>query len=145
MTAQLVLFACIHNAGRSQIANALFNQLADPAKAQGVAAGLEPAEHVQDEVVVAMRELGLDLSEVQPVELTGRLLTELDFLVTLGCAERCPGVPLARRQDWRLRDPKGRGLDEVREIRDEIQKLVVQLIHDKGWGREDRPRALGIA
>lgn len=136
MPARLVLFACIHNAGRSQIANALFNALVDPAKARGVAAGLEPAERVQPEVIDAMNEIGIDLSAVHPTELTGRLLTELDFLVTLGCAERCPGVPLARRQDWRLRDPKGLGIREVREIRDEIRALVVQLVEDKGWARE---------
>jgi arsenate reductase len=140
MTAQLVLFACTHNAGRSQIANAFFNQLADPAKASGIAAGLEPAEQVQDEVVEAMREVGIDLSAVQPVELTGRMLTELNFLVTLGCAERCPGIPLARRQDWRLRDPSGMSLEAVRAIRDEIHGLVIELILDKGWGRDERVR-----
>jgi arsenate reductase len=140
MTAQLVLFACTHNSGRSQIANAFFNSLADPAKAHGLAAGLEAADRVQDEVVEVMREVGLDLSEVQPVELTGRMLTELNFLVTLGCAERCPMIPLARRQDWRLRDPKGRSVDEVRAIRDEIRGLVIQLILEKGWGRDERVR-----
>ena len=140
MTAQLVLFACTHNSGRSQIANAFFNQLADPAKAHGVAAGLEAADRVQDEVVEVMREVGIDLAAVRPVELTGRMLTELNFLVTLGCAERCPGIPLARRQDWRLRDPKGLSLDAVRAIRDEVRGLVIELIQERGWGRDERVR-----
>jgi len=138
MTAQLVLFACTHNAGRSQIANAFFNQLADPAKARSIAAGLAAADRVYDEVIVAMNEAGLDLSGVQPIELTGRMLTELNFLVTLGCPERCPTIPLSRRQDWRLRDPRGLGIDEVREIRDEIRGLVVELIHERGWGYDSR-------
>jgi arsenate reductase len=140
--AQLVLFACTHNAGRSQIANAFFNQLADPAKARSIAAGLDPIERVHDEVIEVMREVGLDLSGVQPVALTGRMLTELSFLVTLGCPERCPAVPLSRRQDWRLRDPRGLRIDEVRAIRDEIRGLVTGLIHDKGWARELRPRLI---
>ena len=140
MAAQLVLFACNHNAGRSQIANAFFNHLADSTKAHSIAAGLDPSERVQDEVVEVMGELGFDLSAVQPVELTGRMLTELNFLVTLGCAERCPGVPLARREDWRLRDPKGLVVSEVRVIRDEIRGLVTQLIQHKGWGRNGHTR-----
>ena len=143
MTAQRVLFACTHNAARSQIANAFFNQLADPVKAQSIAAGLEPAERVQDEVIEVMREVGIELAAVRPIELTGRMLTELDFLVTLGCAERCPTIPLSRRQDWRPGDPKGQSLDAVRAIRDVIRRLVVDLIEDKGWGRVDLVRPSG--
>jgi arsenate reductase len=135
MTAQLVLFACTHNKGRSQMASALFNQLADPAKARSISAGLEPVERVQDEVVEVMREVGIDLSDVRPIELTGRMLTELDFLVTLGCPERCPTIPLSRRQDWRLQDPTARSIEDVRVIRDEIRKLVTELLHEKGWAR----------
>ena len=134
MTAQLVLFACTYNAGRSQIANAFFNQLADPAKARGVAAGLDPLDHVYDHVIEVMREVGIDLSDVQPVGLTGRMLTDLNFLVTLGCPERCPTIPNSRRQDWKLRDPHGLAVDEVRGIRDEIRRLVTDLVRDKGWG-----------
>lgn len=140
MTAQLVLFACTRNAGRSQIARAFFNELADPDKAHGLAAGLEPADRVQDEVVEVMREVGIDLSAVQPVELTGRMLTELNFLVTLGCAERCPTIPLHRRQDWRPGDPKGASMEAVRAIRDEIRALVIALVREKGWGRDERVR-----
>jgi arsenate reductase len=138
MSSQLVLFACTYNAGRSQVANAFFNQLADPAKAHSIAAGLEPAERVQDEVVDVMREVGIDLTEVRPVALTGRMLTELDFLVTLGCPERCPTIPPARRQDWRPGDPRGQSVAVVREIRDEIRGLVVDLIEQKNWGRDEK-------
>jgi arsenate reductase len=137
---QLVLFVCTHNKGRSQIANAFFNQLADPAKARSVSAGLEPVAHVQPEVVEVMREVGIDLADVVPIELTGRMLTELNFLVTLGCPERCPTIPLSRRQDWRLRDPTGLSVDEVRSIRDEIRKLVTELVRERGWTRTTPPR-----
>jgi arsenate reductase len=140
MTSQLVLFACTHNKGRSQMANAFFNLLADPAKARSLSAGLEPVPRVQEEVIEVMREVEIDLSNVQPIELTGRMLTELDFLVTLGCPERCPTIPLSRRQDWRLRDPTNLSVDEVRIIRDEIRRLVTQLVSEKGWGRDSRSR-----
>ena len=139
MTSQLVLFACTHNKGRSQIASAFFNQLADPRKARSISAGLEPAARVQDEVIEVMREVGIDLADVQPIALTGQMLTELNFLVTLGCPERCPTIPLSRRRDWRLRDPSDLSVDQVRVIRDEIRGLVTELVHDKGWAR-DTPR-----
>ena len=140
MTSQLVLFVCTHNKGRSQIANAFFNALADPAKARSISAGLEPVARVQDEVIEVMREVDLDLSSVQPIELTGRMLTELTFLVTLGCSERCPTIPPSRRQDWQLRDPSNLSVDEVRVIRDEIRGLVTQLVQEMGWGRDSRSR-----
>ena len=140
MKSQLVLFACTHNKGRSQIANAFFNLLADPEKARSISAGLEPVAQVQPEVVEVMREVDIDLSEVQPIELTGRMLTELNFLITLGCPERCPTIPHSRRQDWKLRDPSDLSVDGVRVIRDEIRVLVAALIEEKGWGRDARPR-----
>ncbi len=140
MTSKLVLFVCTHNKGRSQIASAFFNQLADPQKARSICAGLEPAARVQDEVIEVMREVGLDLGAVEPTELTGQMLTELDFLVTLGCPERCPTIALSRRRDWRLRDPSNLSVDEVRVIRDEIRGLVTDLVHDMGWARESRSR-----
>ena len=140
MTSQLVLFVCTHNRGRSQIASAFFNQLADPRKARSISAGLEAAPRVQDEVIEVMREVGLDLGAVVPIELTGRMLTELNFLVTLGCPERCPTIPLSRRRDWRLRDPSNLSVDEVRVIRDEVRGLVTDLVHDRGWAQETRPR-----
>ncbi|MEO8705867.1 MAG: arsenate reductase ArsC [Kofleriaceae bacterium] len=140
MTSQLVLFVCTHNKGRSQIANAFFNQLADPGKARSISAGLEPVAQVQAEVIEVMREVDIDLAEVRPIELTGRMLTELNFLVTLGCPERCPTIPLSRRQDWRLRDPSNLSVDEVRAIRDEIRGLVSALVEEKGWARDPRSR-----
>jgi arsenate reductase (thioredoxin) len=140
MSSQLVLFACTHNKGRSQIANAFFNLLADPEKARSISAGLEPVAQVQPEVVEVMQEVDIDLSGVQPVELTGRMLTELNFLVTLGCPERCPTIPPSRRQDWKLRDPSTLSVDQVRVLRDEIRALVVALIAEKGWARDARPR-----
>lgn len=140
MTAQLVLFVCTHSKGRSQFANAFFNQLADPAKARSISAGLEPFEHVQDEVIEVMREVGIELADVRPIELTGGMLTELNFLVPLGCPERCPTIPLSRRQDWRIQDPTGRSVDEVRVIRDEVRKLVTELVREKGWTRATPPR-----
>ncbi len=135
MSLQLVLFACMHNKGRSQIASAFFNQLADPEKARSISAGLDPAAHVQPEVVEVMREVDINLSGVRPIELTGRMITELSFLVTLGCPERCPSIPFSRRRDWRLRDTSNLPIDEVRAIRDEIRGLVTELVHDKAWGR----------
>lgn len=138
MTSQLILFVCTHNKGRSQIANAFFNQLADPDKARSISAGLDPVAQVQPEVIEVMREVDIDLSAVRPIELTGRMLTELNFLVTLGCAERCPTIPPARRQDWRLRDPSNLSVDEVRAIRDEIRGLVSALVQEKGWARGAR-------
>lgn len=138
--AQLVLFACTHNKGRSQIASAFFQQLADPEKARSISAGLEPAKRVQNEVIEVMREVGIDLADIVPIALTGRMLTDLNFLVTLGCPERCPTIPPNKRQDWRLRDPSNLSVDEVRAIRDEIHALVTELVHDKGWAREARPR-----
>ena len=140
MNSQLVLFACTHNKGRSQIANAFFNLLADPEKARSISAGLEPVAQVQPEVVEVMREVDINLSEVQPIELTGRMLTELNFLVTLGCPERCPTIPPSRRQDWKLRDPSNLSVDEIRVIRDEVHVLVAALVEEKGWERDARPR-----
>ena len=87
-----------------------------------------------------MREAGIDLSDVRPIELTGRMLTDLNFLVTLGCPERCPTIALSRRQDWRLQDPTGRSVEEIRSIRDEIRRLVTELLRDMGWNRATPPR-----
>lgn len=143
MNSQLVLFVCTHNKGRSQIANAFFDQLRDPDKARSVSAGLEPVAQVQSEVIEVievMREVDIDLSAMRPIELTGRMLTELNFLVTLGCPERCPTIPLSRRQDGRSRDPSNLSVDEVRAIRDEIRSLVSALVEEKGWARDPRSR-----
>jgi arsenate reductase len=134
MKPRLVLFACVHNAGRSQMAAALFNQLADPARAKGVSAGTQPGERVHPEVLEAMRELGIDLAAAQPRLLTDALAQSADLLVTMGCGEACPFVPGLRREDWPLRDPKGQSPAVVRAIRDEIRCRVDALVRAEGWG-----------
>ena len=123
-----VIFACIHNAGRSQIAAAFFNQLADPRKAQAISAGTEPGERIHPEVQAVMREINIDLSHVKPQKLTEELAKEAQLLITMGCGEKCPYVPGLRRDDWPLRDPKGLPRDEVRAIRNEIKSSVEALL-----------------
>jgi arsenate reductase len=122
-----ILFACVHNAGRSQMAAALFTRLADPAKARAISAGTEPGDRVHPEVVDAMRELGVDLSNARPRRLTDDLAREADLLVTMGCGEACPHVPGLARDDWPLPDPKGQPPEHVRAIRDEIRARVEEL------------------
>jgi arsenate reductase len=129
-----VLFACVHNAGRSQMAAAFFTALADPRKARAVSAGTEPAELVHPEVVVAMREAGLDLSGARPRRLTPALASQASLLVTMGCGEACPVVPGAEREDWNLPDPKGQAPDRVRAIRDDVRRRVERLLAVRGWG-----------
>ena len=123
-----VIFACIHNAGRSQMAAAIFNQLADPAKAQAVSAGTQPADKVHDSVLRAMRQAGIDLAGVKPQLLTDELAAGADLLITMGCGEACPYLPGLKRDDWPLPDPKGKADDEVCEIRDEIKTRVLKLL-----------------
>jgi arsenate reductase (thioredoxin) len=130
-----VLFACVHNAGRSQMAATLFNQLADPRKARAVSAGTQPGTRVHPEVVDAMRELGVDLSSVVPKKLTDDLASEADILVTMGCEEECPVVPGVLRDDWPLADPKAQPIERVREIRDEVTRRVRELLAERGWLR----------
>ncbi len=108
-----VVFACVHNAGRSQMAAAFFNDLADPARARAVSAGTAPAERVHPEVVAAMREVDIDLSGARPQRLTRELAAPAQLLVTMGCGEACPVVPGLRRDDWPVDDPKGRALGDV--------------------------------
>jgi arsenate reductase len=127
-----VLFACVHNAGRSQIAAALFNKLADPRAARAISAGTEPGEGVHPEVVDAMRELGIDLSRAEPRKLTTELAQQAQVLVTMGCGDKCPFVPGARVEDWPVQDPKGQPPDVVRAIRDELERRVADLILKEG-------------
>ena len=128
------LFACIHNAGRSQMAAAWFNHLADPAKARGVSAGTEPGARVHPEVLAAMREVGIDLAAAVPRKLTDDLARASALLITMGCGEACPVVPGLRREDWPLEDPKGKSVERVREIRDQIRARVADLIAREGCG-----------
>jgi arsenate reductase len=126
------VFACVHNAGRSQMAAALFNALTDPAKARAISAGTSPAERVHPEVVDAMREVGIDLAGAAPQKLTAELARGAAVLVTMGCGDACPYVPGARVEDWPLPDPKGQPPGVVRRIRDEIRARVIDLVRRDG-------------
>jgi arsenate reductase (thioredoxin) len=130
-----VLFACVHNAGRSQMAAAFFNQLADSLRAQAISAGTQPGERVHPVVVETMREVGIDVSRNRPQQLTQELARSVSLLVTMGCGDECPYVPGLERDDWPLTDPKDRPLEEVRSIRDDIRDRVQALIDSHGWGR----------
>jgi arsenate reductase len=130
-----VIFACVHNAGRSQMAAAFFSALADPSEAVAVSAGTQPGERVHPEVVEVMREVGVDLSAQRPRKLTDPLVRDASLLVTMGCGDECPYVPGLQRDDWPLEDPKGKPLDRVRRIRDEIRDRVSRLVDAHGWRR----------
>jgi arsenate reductase len=130
-----VIFACVHNAGRSQMAAAFFNALADPERARALSAGTQPAEQVHPEVVTVMREIGIDLSTARPTRLTDELAQGAELLVTMGCGETCPIVPGLERDDWDLPDPKGQPVAHVRAIRDQIRARVAALIATLGWQR----------
>ncbi len=130
-----VVFACRHNAGRSQMAAAFFSQLADPSRAMAVSAGTTPGSGVHPEVLAAMGELGMDLISAKPKMLTPELAAGARLLVTMGCGEECPYVAGAEVQDWALEDPKGKPLERVREIRDEVRRRVAALVESRGWAR----------
>ena len=132
-----VVFACVHNAGRSQMAAAFFNALADPSRARALSAGTAPGSKVQPEVVEVMREIGIDLSTSVPQRLTAELADGVALLVTMGCGDQCPVVPGMRRDDWPLEDPKGQPIERVREIRERVRDLVAQLVESERIGRAD--------
>jgi len=132
---QRVIFACVHNAGRSQMAAAFLSALADPAKVEAVSAGTQPGDRVHPEVIDVMREVGIDLAARRPQKLTQQLATGAFLLVTMGCGDECPYVPGLKRDDWPLEDPKGRPIEQVRRIRDEIRGRVSRLIDAHGWRR----------
>jgi arsenate reductase len=131
-----VIFACVHNAGRSQMAAAWFNALADPAKARAVSAGTQPGDRVHPAVVDVMREAGIDLSGNRPQRLTADLAGGATLLVTMGCGDECPFVPGLQIDDWPLPDPKGRPIDEVRAIRDDVRRRVLELLRARRWEQE---------
>jgi arsenate reductase (thioredoxin) len=128
-----VLFACVHNAGRSQMAAAWLNSLCDPRKAVAISAGTQPGERVHPEVVQVMREEGIDLSGVKPQFLSEELARQATLLVTMGCGDACPYVPGLKKLDWPLPDPKGQPIESVRAIRDEIRQRVVDLTTERHW------------
>jgi arsenate reductase (thioredoxin) len=122
-----VLFVCLHNAGRSQMSQALFERAAD-GRHLASSAGTTPGERVHPEVVEVMREVGIDLAERRPQGLTQELTEDADVVVTMGCGDACPYIPGKRYLDWDLADPKGRPLEEVRATRDEIERRVRELL-----------------
>ena len=124
-----VLFVCLHNAGRSQMSAALFERAA-AGRHHAESAGTTPAEHVHPEVIEAMNELGIDLSGKTPQKLTTELAEQADVVVTMGCGDACPYIPGKRYLDWNLPDPKGRPLADVRRLRDDIERRVVELAHE---------------
>jgi arsenate reductase len=130
-----VLFACVHNAGRSQMAAAWFNALANQSKARAISAGTEPGARVHPEVLTAMREVGIELEGALPQKLTDELAATATVLVTMGCGEACPVVPGLRRMDWPLEDPKGKTVERVREIRDEVRARVAALLVAEKWAK----------
>ncbi len=130
---KIVLFACVHNAGRSQMAAAWFSQLADPQKARALSAGTQPASHVHPAVLAVMREVGIDLRSAKPRLLTPELAKCATLLVTMGCGDECPYLPDLERADWPLTDPSGKPIEVVREIREEIRQRVTALLNERGW------------
>ena len=129
----VVLFACIHNAGRSQMAAAFFNHIAAADRARAISAGTSPGPAVHPEVIRAMAEVHIDLSSVQPQRLTPALAASVQLLITMGCGEVCPELPGLRRADWPLDDPKGQPVERVRQIRDEVERRIRRLVADEGW------------
>jgi arsenate reductase (thioredoxin) len=132
-----VLFVCLHNAGRSQISQALFERAA-AGRHTALSAGTTPANHVHPEVVEVMRELNIDLSDRRPRLLTRELAEQADVVVTMGCGDACPYIPGKRYIDWELPDPKERPLAEVRATREEIHRRVQDLLADLDRGHVAR-------
>jgi arsenate reductase len=128
-----VLFACVHNAGRSQIAAALFNHYADRSQARAISAGTHPAARVHPEVVTTMQTRGLDLTSQTPRQLTPELARQAQWLITMGCGDECPVVPGAQRDDWPIPDPKEQSTETVSAIIDDIEQRVRRLVDVHGW------------
>jgi arsenate reductase len=119
-----VLFACVQNAGRSQIAAALFNRYADPSKARAISAGTQPATRVHSEVVETMRQRGIDLGAKSPQKLTPELAATATWLITMGCGDECPVVAGVQRDDWPVADPKGQSAAQIDAIVADIDARV---------------------
>jgi protein-tyrosine-phosphatase len=124
-----VLFACVHNAGRSQMALGWFEHLAN-GNAIAFSGGSAPADSVNPSAVAVMREVGIDISLQTPKRWTDELIERVDVVVTMGCGDECPYFPGTRYEDWAVPDPAGLAVDEVRPIRDEIERRVRALLED---------------
>ena len=126
-----IVFACVHNAGRSQIAAGWARRLAG-GRLEVVSAGTQPGPHLNVQVVAAMREAGIDLSGVQPQLLTPELARGADYIVTMGCGESCPVIPGVKRLDWPITDTRGQPIEVVCKIRDQIHERVLDLLRSEG-------------
>ena len=124
-----VLFVCLHNAGRSQLSQALFERAA-AGRHTAASAGTTPAERVHPHVAEALREVGINVDGRRPQRLTDELARPADVVVTMGCGDACPYIPGKRYVDWQLADPKDRPLDEVRALRKEIERRVAELVRE---------------
>jgi arsenate reductase (thioredoxin) len=127
MTKPTVLFVCVHNAGRSQMAAGYLQQLAGD-HIEVLSAGSHPADHVNQAAVAAMAEEDIDIAGKQPKILTDTAVQQADVVITMGCGDECPFYPGKRYEDWVLDDPAGQGIEAVRPIRDEIRGRVEALI-----------------
>jgi len=125
-----VIFACIHNAGRSQMAAALFNNLVDSKKARAVSAGTHPADQVHPNAIVVMKEIGVDISNEKPKLISIEMLQRAEILVTMGCEEWCPSLPTVEHIKWDVTDTYMDSLEEARRIRDQLKLLVQFLINE---------------
>jgi arsenate reductase len=124
------------------MAAAFFNHLAASDKARALSAGTQPGERVHPEVQTAMAEVGIDLSGAKPQRLTDELAQEAYLLITMGCGDACPHVPGLKRDDWPLEDPKGKPVERVRQIRDEVRSRVRELLAREGWSYSVAPLAV---
>ncbi|HYU42460.1 MAG TPA: arsenate reductase ArsC [Vicinamibacteria bacterium] len=141
-TVQRVIFACMHNAGRSQMAAAFFNEIADPERARAISAGTRAGRTVDPKVREAMKEAGIDLGEPLSRQLNACVAMAAGNLVTMGCDDEVPFYAGVRTEDWPIGDPRGQDMDRVRAIRDGIQSRVKAMVEARGWARgrrSDRP------
>lgn len=128
-----VIFACVHNAGRSQIAEAFFNKYADTSKASAISAGTKPEKQVHPVVSEVMNEIGFNLNQNVPKKLTTHLLNNSQFLITMGCEEDCPYKPTLKIIDWKFEDPKNMTSDQARRLRDHIEIQVKTFLAQNLW------------
>jgi arsenate reductase len=132
-----VLFVCMHNAGRSQMAAAFFNELADKEKARAISAGIKPATTVYLEALVAMQEIGIEIVHCVPQKMNYQSCSDARHVITFGCGDECPVVFGATTQDWFVGDPRGKPLERVREIRDEIKTQVEAFLTKHAWLKQE--------
>lgn len=130
---ETVIFACIHNAGRSQMAAAFFNEFADLTKAHAISAGTQPASQIHPEVKTVMSEIEISLADAKPKLLTAELAKEATYLITMGCKENCPYISGLKILDWPFPDPKGQSLENVRVTRDNIKNQVLDFLAQNRW------------